>query len=105
MFNNIENQFKSWADGLYRGWGVNLGFEKEVLRNDFLRGCPEHRISLTMKAFRQLLWLYCKQNGFQFNPHRSAAAGWRDKSNGREYYFVCNEEFDAGNLCRLNSIN
>lgn len=78
------------------GGGRNKGFEKHSLLADFIACCPHYRTELTMHGFKRLLLLYCKSNGLCFNPHRLADKSRRDKSNGTEFYFICDERFDAG---------
>ena len=98
MYMNLELHFNKWADKFYlMGEGVNKGFEKHSLRDDFLLAYPRYRSTLTMRGFKKLLLAYCKKWEFEFNPHRG---GGRDKSHRTEYYFVTNMYFDAGRLHR-----
>lgn len=106
MKKNLEKHFEKWAEDMYGDGssGRNIGFEKKALANDFTRQYHEYRPVLTMKVFKRLLLIYCEKKGYFFNPHRTDGLDNRDKSNGREYYFVCDNDFDASNLCRLNLV-
>jgi len=98
MFNTIKEDFEKWADWMYsfNGGGRNRGYEKHSLIEDFIFLYPKHKSYLTMKYFKHLLVLHCEAKGLLFNPHKLNVPDRRDKSNGAEYFFVCDDRFNAG---------
>jgi DNA primase len=73
----------------------NKRVNKKVAYDDY----KEHYPSYTgIQQFKKKVKLYCRYAGLHFNPNAPGGEGGDIKSNGKEYFVVADENFDA-NQC------
>lgn len=76
---------------------LNKKCERNYLYNKFLEHYPSERKYCDAKRFKEKLVIYTEYAGLEFNP-TSTATDKRIKSNGKEYFLITNETFDAATM-------
>ena len=98
----MGESFLNWAslqfdttrdqDGRAVGILLNKKIEKTFLTNLYLKSNPNQRKFINPRKIKEKLQLYCQYTGLDFNP---PTQGERIKSNGKEYFIVGDEHFQA----------
>jgi DNA primase len=113
----MGENFLTWADA-YFDWdsefktgNLNSKHVRKELFDKFLDECPQERKYCTTTTFKNKMEAYCKFKGYHLNPHKpnkdgisfpdfhrvspdKIFFGEMDKSGGKEYWTIANEEFN-----------
>ena len=99
---DIGENFMDWAMLHYGEDGIFLNdkVEKVFATHRYLADYEQDRKFINPRKFKEKLLLFAEYAGLQFNPTTN---GERIKSNGREYFILANDQFDANNYATLQS--
>lgn len=79
-------------DGIPNGIFLNQKVNKVFMTERYLEVYPNDRKYIDARSIKQRIQWYCEYTGLEFNP---ITKGERIKSNGKEYFIVADERFDA----------
>ncbi|MCC6725553.1 MAG: DUF3854 domain-containing protein [Saprospiraceae bacterium] len=95
----IGDNLLDWATTYFDPTGNrNKRVNKKLAYDDFTENYPNEKKYCHARQFKKKLRLFCIYAGLQFNPNGQGGAGMDIKSNGREYFVLADENFDA-NAC------
>jgi hypothetical protein len=101
----IGENFLDWATLMYnpdQGPFLNKKVEKVYACEKFLEEYSQERKWVNPKKFKEKLLLFCEYAGLTINPVQAGKDG-RIKSNGKEYFIVANDDFNASNIITVNN--
>ena len=79
-------------DNQPNGIFLNQKVNKVFLTEKYLETYPNDRKYIDARSIKQRIQWYCEYSKLEFNP---TTKGERLKSNGKEYFIVADENFDA----------
>lgn len=96
----MGTEFLEWAEMFYDPSTShrNKAIEKNLLYEHCISYDLKLRKYLTKPKFKAKIQQYCTYKGLIFNPHRRDKEDIRHKSNGREFFTVGDEAFNADKL-------
>lgn len=92
----MGESFLEWAEDIFDSKSPykNHALDKRFLIEDFLEKYPKERRYCDSRKFKARIKTFCIYSKTVFNPQFQ---GERHKSNGKEYFTIADEKFDANN--------